>query len=68
MDELVAMSSPLRRDRSFALFWTARAVSIAGSTVTAAVLPLLVFQLTGSALLTEKGFSPPQAAGSRPVR
>ncbi len=33
-------------------FWTARLVSIGGSTITAVVLPILVFQLTGSALQT----------------
>jgi len=42
----------LWRDRSFVLFWLARTVSITGSTVTAVVLPILVFQLTGSALHT----------------
>lgn len=42
----------LWRDRAFVLFWLARTVSIAGSKITAVVLPILVFQLTGSALKT----------------
>jgi MFS family permease len=44
--------SGLWRDRAFVLFWLGRAVSYAGSAVTAVVLPLLVYQLTGSALRT----------------
>lgn len=44
--------SGLWQDRAFVLFWTARVVSISGSTITAVVLPILVFQLTGSALQT----------------
>lgn len=42
----------LWRDRAFVLFWAARVISISGSTITAVVLPILVFQLTGSALQT----------------
>ncbi len=42
----------LWRDRVFVLFWSARLISIAGSTITAVVLPILIFQLTGSALQT----------------
>lgn len=42
----------LWRDRAFVLFWLAGAVSVAGSVITAVVLPILVFQLTGSALNT----------------
>lgn len=42
----------LWQDRAFVLFWTARVVSIGGSTISAVVLPILVFQLTGSALQT----------------
>jgi MFS family permease len=42
----------LWRDQAFVLFWLARTVSIAGSTITTVVLPILVFQLTGSALQT----------------
>lgn len=48
-------SAPTRslwRDRSFILFWLGRMVSVAGTTITQTVLPILVFQLTGSALLT----------------
>ena len=39
-------------DRSYRLFLTARAVSVAGYAVTAIALPLLMFELTDSALLT----------------
>jgi MFS family permease len=47
------MTAPsLWRDPSFRLFWPARVISITGSTITAVVLPILVFQLTGSALQT----------------
>lgn len=45
-------STGLWRDRAFVLFWLARITSITGSTITAVVLPLLVFQLTDSALQT----------------
>jgi MFS family permease len=45
-------ANSLWRDRSFALFWLARLISITGSTITAVVLPILVFQLTGSAVQT----------------
>lgn len=45
-------TSTLWRDSSFALYWLGRTVSIAGSTITSVVLPILVFQLTGSALQT----------------
>ncbi len=44
--------APLWRDRAFVRFWIGRMVSILGSTVTAVVLPILVYQRTGSALLT----------------
>jgi MFS family permease len=48
-----AMNPPsIWRDHAFVLFWTARMVSITGSTITTVVLPILVFQLTGSALQT----------------
>ncbi len=39
-------------DRSFGLFWVARAISLTGSAVTAVVLPLLMYQRTGSPLAT----------------
>lgn len=47
-----AAALTLRRDRSFVLFLSSRTVSVAGYTVTAVALPLLVLQLTGSAFLT----------------
>lgn len=43
---------PLRHDRDFRLFFTARAVSVGGSWITYVVLPILLFQRTGSALQT----------------
>lgn len=42
----------LWRDRAFVLFWWGRIISITGSVLTSVVLPILVFQLTGSALRT----------------
>ncbi|MGH3225742.1 MAG: MFS transporter [Streptosporangiaceae bacterium] len=42
----------LVRDRSFQLFWLAQTVSLAGSAVTWVVLPLLMYQRSGSALDT----------------
>ncbi|MBV8542212.1 MAG: MFS transporter [Pseudonocardiales bacterium] len=47
--------APLRYLRwlwAFRRYWTAHAISTAGSTVSLVVLPLLLFQRTGSALLT----------------
>ena len=43
---------PIWRERSFLLFWLARNVSLAGSVITGVVLPILIFQQTGSALQT----------------
>src|SRR5215212_5298127 len=43
-----AVASPLRHDPDFRLYWLARIVSIGGSMVTYVVLPVLVYQLTGS--------------------
>lgn len=40
------------RDRAFVLFWSARSISTVGSLITQVVLPILVFQLTASALQT----------------
>lgn len=40
------------RSRSFQLLWAARTVSLTGSAVTLVVLPILVFQRTGSPLQT----------------
>jgi hypothetical protein len=39
-------------DRSFRFFWLARAISLTGSAVTAVVLPLLMYQQTGSPVAT----------------
>ncbi len=46
------ISSGLWRDRTFLLFWTGRAVSLLGTGITSVVLPILVYRLTASALLT----------------
>jgi MFS family permease len=40
------------QDRDFLLFWLGRIVSTIGTILTSVVLPILVFQLTGSALQT----------------
>jgi MFS family permease len=40
----------LRRNKAFALFWSARTVSFAGTGITTIVLPVLVYQLTHSPL------------------
>ncbi len=50
-EQMVAVDS-LWRDRPFVLFWLGRIISISGSVLTSVVLPILVFQLTGSALRT----------------
>jgi MFS family permease len=44
--------SNLFRERDFTLYFFAGAISSAGTTITLVVLPILVFQLTGSAFLT----------------
>jgi MFS family permease len=49
---MIEESPALWRDRSFVLFWLARVVAIGGSTITAVALPILVYQLTGSAAQT----------------
>lgn len=50
------MSSPERRelfaDRDFVCYWSARTSSIAGSSVSFLVLPVLAYQISGSALTT----------------
>lgn len=46
------LTSTLWRDTSYVLYWLGRTISIAGSTITGVVMPILVFQLTGSALQT----------------
>src|SRR5579872_1796365 len=45
-------ANSLWRDRSFALFWLARTISVSGTAITTVVLPILVFRLTNSALAT----------------
>jgi MFS family permease len=47
-----AVQQGLWRDRAFLLFYAARMASVAGSTITAVVLPILVYQRTGSAAQT----------------
>jgi MFS family permease len=42
----------LRGDRAFRKFWTAGSVSLAGTLVTSVVLPILIYQRTGSAWKT----------------
>lgn len=42
----------LWHDRAFVLFWIGRSTSVGGSIITSVVLPILIFQLTGSALQT----------------
>ncbi|MGH8933544.1 MAG: MFS transporter [Egibacteraceae bacterium] len=49
--EVVGRDS-LWRDRSFQLFWAGESISIAGTQITLVVLPILTFQLTGSASRT----------------
>lgn len=50
--ERMVTPDSLWRDRAFVLFWLGRLISVAGSILTSVVLPILVFQLTGSALRT----------------
>lgn len=52
MPQMQIPANSLWRDRSFVLFWLGRNVSILGSTITAVVLPIVVFRLTGSAFQT----------------
>jgi MFS family permease len=44
--------APLRADAEFRLYWLARALSTAGSVVTLVALPVLVYRMTGSSLIT----------------
>lgn len=46
------VSRSLWRDRSFLCFWSGRAISLLGTAITGVVLPILVYRLTASALLT----------------
>jgi MFS family permease len=43
---------PLRRDRHFVRYWTARTISLAGSATSLVLLPVLVYDRTRSAALT----------------
>lgn len=45
-------TAPLRRDPDFVRYWTARVVSLAGSAATYVALPVIVYRLTGSPLVT----------------
>ena len=45
-------SASLWRDRKFLLFFAGRIISITGSSITAVILPILTYQLTGNALQT----------------
>lgn len=40
------------RDRSFLIFWSGRGATLLGTAITSVALPILVYRLTGSALLT----------------
>jgi MFS family permease len=42
----------LWHNRAFVLFWLGRTISLAGTAITSVVLPILIYQLTGSALQT----------------
>lgn len=42
----------LVRDGNFVLFWTARTISLFGTSITAVVLPILVYKTTGSSVET----------------
>ncbi len=46
------ISLALWRDRSFLLFWSGRAASLLGTSITGVALPLLMYRLTASAFLT----------------
>lgn len=45
-------TTPLLRDRTFVYFLLARTVAVVGSAITSVALPLLVFQVTSSPLVT----------------
>lgn len=49
---MTAMPDRLRDDADFRRYWLARALSMTGSMVTAVALPVLVYRLSGSPLLT----------------
>jgi MFS family permease len=44
--------APLLRDKAFVFFLLARTVAVVGSAITSVAMPLLVFQVTSSALVT----------------
>ena len=46
------LTRSLWRDPPFLLFWGGRAISLLGTAITSVVLPILVYRLTASALLT----------------
>ena len=48
----IALPARLWRDGDFILFWSARTVSVTGTALSLVALPVLVYQLTGSAALT----------------
>lgn len=52
MSSQKSSSSPLWRDRSFLLYWSGRAASLLGTSITEVALPLLIYRLTASAFLT----------------
>jgi MFS family permease len=52
MKRTLLASDSLWRDRAFLLFWSGRAVSLLGTSMTAVIFPLLVYRMTHSALLT----------------
>lgn len=47
-----AVPQPLRADRQFRRYWLARVVSLAGSAATYVALPVIVYRLTRSPLVT----------------
>lgn len=47
-----AVPQALRADRQFCRYWLARVVSLAGSAATYVALPVIVYRLTGSPLVT----------------
>jgi len=52
MPVMTTVAPRLRDDPDFRRYWLARALSITGSMVTAIALPVLVYRLTGSTVLT----------------
>ncbi len=52
MPETHVPATSLWRDRSFIFYWSGRGISLLGTAITSVVLPILVYRLTASALLT----------------